>query len=300
MKLSLAPIKYRKVFKKYGGPIKLLKVQPTKIRPDQNGYEAYAYLEKNIERPTGISHKIYGNCDGTGSSVYENEAGYIAISEALECWAFLESMQTEKMKIKYGFDINPTSTGMAAFPEIITSFVKRVAMREAVERWALVEWWEGNLPSVNIDDDTNNGIVILTPWEDHKVALLWKQSAATGKYSYGFAASNTLAKAIDKAEIELYRNYYLLEDNSIDSINTEKLNHGERRLLHFSSDEGHSHFKNVVKKSQSITMLPSMPEKLVDTEIKGSWTSYTKVWRVLFKQSTKNHLDNSNPSYFLF
>ncbi|MBI3534188.1 MAG: hypothetical protein HY072_01700 [Deltaproteobacteria bacterium] len=111
--VNLAPLKYRNILMEQGGPIARLSIIQKQLTPSIVGHEALAYLVKDLKNGWNLKHRIYGNVDGAGSSEYKNQASYKSISEALERWAFYEIYNNAKVKNKYGFNIDPTTTGMA-------------------------------------------------------------------------------------------------------------------------------------------------------------------------------------------
>ncbi len=297
MNINLAPIKYSKVLSCNGGPIESINIIKKNIYYEQEGYESYTDLTSDLKKLKIRKNTLFGNCDGTGSSTSKNEAGYIAISEAMETWAFRNSINNSNDKKKYGFNIEPTSTGMAAFPSLSNLTVKHLSKKEAIERWSIIEWWYGNLA---IKKTKHTQLVeVLSPIKNIKIIIVWKKSAENSKYAYGFAAGKSLKNTIKKANIELFRNLSVLENQCNKNILINRLNLNEQRLLYFASPEGHNKFLERVKISQNLKITPSMPKKLIDIEIKGPWSKYATVWRTLFEQSSLDYQKNDD-KFFLF
>src|SRR5690606_18440018 len=98
----------------------------------RSGYKTLVKLNE------GIVHKqpnfqLYSNWDGTGSDIYLKLSFYKAVSEALERWCYYSVCDDDK----YGFDLDKTTNGMAAFPSIFTKTVRENARFEAFERWSI-------------------------------------------------------------------------------------------------------------------------------------------------------------------
>lgn len=301
--ITLAPIKYRKILKQDGGPIARLTDRERKIRKNESGYEAYAFLDdKLVDIPP--KYTIYGNAHGTGSGESRDDAVNRAISEAIERWAYHETFNSTPRK--YGFDIDPTSAGMAAFPGFLGLRARKAAYYEAVERWALREWWSGKLPCRDyhfLQQLGINTLEIQTPFHDVKVVVLFRESAKFKFVSYGFAAHKSLEKAAYKAQIEEHRNYLLLEDVCLqkDEYNNPNTTIEERRLLYFSSPPGHNMFLDMARRASRISgdYIQEKPKKLVDKKVKGPWSKYASVHRVLFQTSTSTYL-NDDVRFFCF
>lgn len=292
-KLSIGAWKYRKIMATEGGPIARVACRripdPWKAQgnKDQDLFEVMAYLRDEFK--IGIVNKnlIYGNCDGTGTSTFRHLAIQKAISEALERWAYYEYQNTSQ----WGFDLDTNSSGMAAFPGFFRNSPRAAALREATERWSLLNWWNGNLPAEIISTGESLHVArLLTPEINHQVALLWKQTSS-GAWVYGFACHDSLEQAIQKARIELERNQFVL--NSCFNMNPATLESIiEQRLLFFSTSDGHQLFKERLNESVArLQMEQTVPKPLlvVDSEIVGRWTQYANVWRCLWEPSNDLH-----------
>ena len=112
--------------------------------PNMKGYEAYCNLVPGLKSSIS-SFSLYSNVDGMGSDQNKSVAYFKAISEAMERWAFY-SLTSSQHRNDFGFDIDSTSSGFAAFPGFTKRPAAYYARLEALERWALVSWWFGLLP----------------------------------------------------------------------------------------------------------------------------------------------------------
>jgi len=318
-KINLAPWKYRNILKENCGPIERLSVKipehcqdgsatncdanTTKYPEDwldansTKYYEAYAYLKPELRPKTPILHQIYGNPDGTGTAVQKNIACYKAISEALERWAFYSISCGEHAKT-YGFDQDPTTTGMAAFPGLSKGRAQTIAADEAIERWALVSFWENKIPVLQLQENSS-GIKLLTPWTQTNTVILWEKNLDPEFYFYGFATEKTLALAISKARVELFRNQRALSKFFRKHKNTILQRTDEKRLIYFAQKNGHKHFLERTQIAAHIKTIPILPQTLINTEVLGPWSQYTTVWRCLFKTQSEKYLLNET-NYFLF
>lgn len=314
--MNIAAWKYRRITEAAGGPIARLSVRNISKSPHVTRFEAYAYLIGSL-RPTWSQKPcIYGNPDGTGTAPYRNQACYRAISEAVERWAFYSTVDSEQSRL-YGFDLEPSTAGMAAFPEInfsaFSPTARRIALQEAIERWSVCAWWEGLLNVRRIDyfelggDELLSGesdfgaVEILHPWhrEGYSVILIWSRQKRTGVATYGFACEKNIRRAYYRARMEQLRSIAGLEQLSATPAKADwPKDVLERRLLYFSTFEGYSQFLGNFKRSARTVQL-SAPLLLVDSELSGPWSHYSTVWRCLFKMPSNEHLSESI-AYFQF
>ena len=104
-------------------------------------FQANAWLsDKIVSRRQKFA--LYSDADGTGTSDTPMVARYMAISETMERWAYRVKVRATDREL-YGFDIDESSNGMAAFPGIFHTEARRRATLEAVERTSIIAWWEG-------------------------------------------------------------------------------------------------------------------------------------------------------------
>ncbi len=296
-KINLAPFLYAKIHHDYGGPIATLSARES-TRLGEKMYEAFATLHESTGYQKEINH-LYGNTHGSGSSLYRAEAIYRAISEALERWAWNEAYQNPEQKIALCYDLDPSTTGFAAFPGLVARSARATAYFEATERWSLSAWWEGKLDHqtlVSVPWEKVQGIEIVSPIKKVSVVVLWQESADFR--AYGFAAAANSKKAMRKAAVELGRNIHVLEyQRSVqESALGAPANRNERRLLYFAGAEGKSLFDQRLKKSCSPLLVA--PPLVVDRSVPGPWNKYAQVWRCLF--DPRALYDNGGDNYFHF
>lgn len=293
MTLSFAPWNYRNVT---AGPIARLSYRTSQLVDGQNVFDAFAYLKAP---PLQERFQVYGSADGNGTHATKQGAVHRAISEAMERWAFHETYHSLE-KNQYGFDLDPSTTGMAAFPGLGPRSARDAAYREAVERWSIAEWWRGHLghESFAIPGQPHLGaLAIESLWKDAVSVILWTSVPDTQASAYGFAAGATRALAVQKALVELTRNVRVLQQHIARGPAAQQLTTStERHLLHFAGVEGTPSFHERVA-----TVVPygkiQAPALLVDTAIKGPWSRYAYVWRCLFEGAPDNSDDDT---FFLF
>lgn len=305
-KLSLASVFYP-LARLPNGPISKIEVASFTSLVGERIFEAHTYLK--AELITVPSQKIYGDAHGTGTHGKIQTAIDNSISEALERWAFYNCLESDSATL-YGFDVNPTSTGMAAYPSFSTTPVRRIALLEALERWALTHWWQGqiSIKELPLLPDQTTGWELLVPLQDSAVVLLTQvvsQNREKFLATYGFAAGFNVKHATEKAIIELDRNrrnllvFLALEGcaESIAKLSHDSFDLSERRLLYFSTREGHDKVLERIEASSRKTMSKINPQLLVDSQLKGPWSKYAKVWRCLFKE---NQILDESVDNFLF
>lgn len=304
--MNLAPWKYRAILSGSDeSPLKRLSKSELISQDAQSKFEVYAYLKDELVT-NRCRHELYGSADGTGSDSLLSVATYKAISESLERWAFYDAVR-RGIGAEHGFDIDPTSSGMAAYPGLFKKDAREKAFLEAVERWALKHWWEGVLCHEVIEHKSDLIINILIPWSRIWVVILVRNS---DKFSnYGFAAGYSINETYQKALVELERNARVLtkfyrklqtETSGPNFSTTEIKNVFEKRLVFFSTEAGREHFLKRVSTDVKKLSFQSVPPKcIVDNEIVGPWTRYAFIWRVLFSGCANAHLNDSQ-DYFFF
>lgn len=293
MGLSLAHWKYRNVS---GDLFARLSFRTSQLIDSQPVFDAFAYLKASPARETFC---VYGSADGNGTHATKQGAVHRAISEAMERWAYYETRHSPAQQ-QYGFDLDPTTTGMAAFPGLSHRSARGAAYREAIERWSIAEWWRGHLGHKNFCIPAQphlKALEIESLWKNATTVILWSRVAGTGAMAYGFAAGATRELAVQKALVELTRNTRVLELYLSPTSNREQPKTStERRLLYFAGQEGAKIFHD-----RATSLLPygrtKAPSLVVDTPIKGPWSRYAYVWRCLFETARDNFADDT---FFLF
>ena len=260
-------------------------------------FEANIFLKPHLKPAWLAQSEIYKNCDGSGTSPFQNIAVYKAISEALERLAFYELAESPQEK-KFCFDINPTTTGMAAYPYWSTSPARKKAKTEGIERWAIHEFNRQHIPIIEHQESIKDlkHYELMTPFDDVKVSLLSYKTQDF--FAYAFAGGETLQNSFDRALIELNRNLIVLT-KVYKSIGQQGqfTSATDKTLYFFSTLEGYDHFQELIKKSPQKIMNIN-PKILCDTELIGQWTKFTRVWRFLLEDSYYDC--NTNHKFFMF
>ncbi len=285
-RINLAPVRFRKACAP-DGPV--ARVEWTTL-----GLYGSAVQQANVWLKDGLRPRqkvgLYSDADGTGTASTVAVARHKAISESLERWAYDGTIGSDDAA-RFGFKIDPTSSGMAAFPGLVSTTARRAARLEAIERNCLMAWSDGLLPSrrratewsdieaVEIDSPAGGSCVVL-----------FRRNAA-GFYAYGHAAADTFADACHRAVVELGRNEMVVARKlANDTSERAPANLFERRCLFFSSDEGFDRFQSRIGTGSSVTRW--QPKLAVDAEIRGPWSTYATVWRVVFFPPSERFLSN--------
>ncbi|MGZ3742844.1 MAG: hypothetical protein ACXWRA_03210, partial [Pseudobdellovibrionaceae bacterium] len=142
--ISLAPLKYnQKVFDKF---FETISIRRHELLDGTKVFTANSYLKKSLIPKWKEINQLYSSCDGSGTSIYENEAIYKSISEGIERLAFYNNIDNKKL----GFNIDCSTNGLAAFPGLFQSSARQIALAEAIERWSIHEFWAGRLGITNV------------------------------------------------------------------------------------------------------------------------------------------------------
>jgi len=298
--MNLAPFRFAGVLFREGGPIERIEYGPVEVAGERL-YQANAYLARhlNLERK---ERRIFGMADGSGTHRSVMLARYMAISEALERWALYFLCQAD-LGQEFGMDRDPTSVGMAAFPGLWKGQARKRARREAVERFCLVGWWDGQLRCRELDPLGQTRVLELqNPLSRDRVVITWLENR-DGLVAYGFSAARALRQAIGKARIEMERmksalHLYIRENPGFGMADLSTLDNClERRLMYFAMPEGHRQFLARVQASVP-DPINERVEPVVDREVVGPWSRYATVWRVLYPMPTQAYLRERE--YFFF
>jgi len=292
--LNLAAIKYRNVLTDFGGPIVKICSAPFSIY-GRNTFQANAFLAPGLI-PRRPPHELYGDSDGTGSSEHPVVARYMAVSEALERWAFHVEYDGPNSK-RYGFDVDRSSNGMAAFPGVFKSQSRARARLEALERLALISWWDSRISASPISCSFAgiNGVRLHHPANFGEVVVVYRQSRS-GHVSYGHAAGDTVAGATARAIVALARNEFVVTYHKLRGGSNQLHHFFERRCLYFAGPEGHQEF--LAKLEGQPTKPAPTWDPVFDGEIPGPWSKYATVWRTALRMPTQDFLDRRLNFFF--
>ncbi|MFT3780729.1 MAG: hypothetical protein QM790_01855 [Nibricoccus sp.] len=290
--LNFATLKYRRALADWGGPIARIVSTPVSIY-GRSLYQADAFLAPGLA-PRKPQFKEEPRADGTGAAESASVARNMAVSEALERWAFHTESEGPNAA-RYGFNEDHTCNGMAAFPGVFKHQAQKRAHLEALEQLSVVAWWSGHIDASPVSSSLP-GIETLRlhhPADFGEVVIVYRKSRS-GHVSYGYAAGQTVPGATTRAVVELARNEFIITYHKICGRRPVE-DHLERRCLYFAGPEGHQEFLDRV--AQGPTKQSPSWTPLFDGEIRGPWSRYATVWRTALKMPT---LDFLNPKLNFF
>lgn len=282
MQINLAPWYYRKLLGN-NQIIEAPEFYNVVLLDGKKYFETSVALNEKLRPSWYIDSALYRNTDGSGTSKFKNIAVYKGISEALERWAFYETVDIDEQK--YAYDLNPTTTGMAAYPHFSTGQARENAKAEAIERWAIHEFNRKHLPVKECISQIPNlrHFEIETPFNDVKVSLLeyWNGTF----FCYGFAGGLNLKHSFERALVELDRNLRVLLKTVGQNTTFDKFESTiDRTLFFFSTLEGNQCFRELISNAP-LQIFNTNPKTIRDLEVQGEWSKYTKVWRYLLEDS---------------
>ncbi len=284
--VSLAALKYSDVLAEHGGPIERIDTGELSVLGEPHAL-ANAYLREELSVGKQAA-AIFGEADGTGVAGSAGTSSYMAISEALQRWAFL-AMQDSPVAATYGFEVDRSSNGMAAFPGLFRRQAQVFARGDAVARHTLVSWWDGRLPAertaspyagveaVRIHHNASPG----------EVVIVFRRTRAG--YAYGHAYGGSLQQALRKAVIVLAQAEQVLTAHRAKGALAAPANFLERRALFFASEEGAELFGRRLLTRQTKPARAFLP--YFDGEIPGPWARWATVWRCCVQMPTLDYLE---------
>jgi len=297
--LSLAPLRYRHAMDPASGPIGRVDSYDLPVL-DRKLFHANAFLRPGLVGRQK-SNVIYGTADGSGTHESLAIARHMAVSEALERWAF-DAVSGGPRRSAFGFDVDPSSNGMAAFPGLGTSRARRSAELEAIERFCLIGWWHGSVGSTRRPSPWRgiHAIEFIHGFEGVSAVLLIRE-AEPDLIVYGHAAADTFEAACKRALIELVRSELVIRRHR--TLNPGPVERGlpavadlfERRCLFFSTPEG---FRAVLSRGRQFVREWKQPRVVFDGKIPGPWEEFTTVWRVVLQPPTMEFLQRRDDWFF--
>jgi hypothetical protein len=297
--LNLASLRFRQVLAENGGPLARVSCREISLLGGR-WFEANAYLR--AEHAVGLwPRHVFGSASGSGTDRSPLVARFKAVSEAMERWAHWTASRSANAA-RYGFDVDPSSNGMAAFPGLFARQARAAALQEAIERFNLLNWWEGRLAvraaavpwrgvdAFVIESTTPGATVILHHRSRH------------GHHTFGHAARPTFVAACEAAAVEMERHeaavgYYVSAAGGRGQPAPDEMHPIEQRSLFFASDEGYEAFRERID-SRPRGARPT-PRMAFDGAVPGPWNHYAHVWRVLFEPPSRRFL-SCERDYFLW
>src|ERR1035437_980766 len=293
--LSLAALRYRNVLAVHGGPVERIE---TGVFPvcGRRMRQANARLSAGLTPKRARS--IYSDADGSGTHPRASVARHMAVSEALERWAFPSVVRSSRAA-EFGFDVDPSSNGMSAFPGLVRTNARRKAMLEAVERYTLISWWEGRAEGRLFETDWPGVSAVAIDGPFGGVTVIAFARTDYGGYAYGHAAEESFGAACERAVIELARHEWVLRSSWLSFVSGQMsapTDLVERRCLFFSSPEGHECFQRRLTSRPEAAM--SRPTVVCDRDIPGPWADYATVWRFALRPPSDGFLHAGDDYFF--
>jgi len=295
--LSLASFRYRNVLAEYGGPVAAIEMGTFPVRGRKLTL-ANASLNPGLtmRRSTTL---FSATADGTGVHELPSVARHIAVSEAMERWAFSALVRSD-MAAEYGFDVDPSTCGMSAFPGLISRQARKRSVLEAIERFSLMAWWEGRAKGRRFDTDWPGISAVAIDGPFGGVTVVVYARTQWGGYVYGHAAEESFTGAAERAILELARHEWVLRSWWLARLAGEPRtpsNVFEQRTLFFATEEGFEVFNRRVEQGASGTA-PDI-DVLCDCELPGPWSDYATVWRFALRPPSDGHVHGGKDYFFL-
>jgi ribosomal protein S12 methylthiotransferase accessory factor YcaO len=297
--INLAGFRYRNAFAEQGGPIARVETTDFPIEKKRM-FQANAYLRPDLI-PRKRKQSVYSDAAGTGTHESPMVARFMAISEAMERWAYHQTVYSPQ-RADYGFDADPMSNGMAAFPGLLHRQARHKARLEAIERFSMMAWWEGLLPAAERETEWPGVDAAVLPTGGSEVVVILHKKTAEGLHAYGHAAGENFSRACRRAVLELARHQYVIRSYWLArscgcALADQPSDLLERRSVFFASPEGHERF---VRRVKAAVDGPAPARRMIfDGRIPGPWERYASVWRVVFHPVSERYL-REGEQYFLW
>ncbi len=298
--LSLAAFRYRNILTQSGGPIERLQLADMMVL-GRREFLANAFLKDGLVGELW-KDSVFNPASGSSTSLSPMVARFKAISEAMERWAHWQ-LHDGPDKQKYGFEVDPSSNGMSAFPGLFRRQARPGALMEAAERFNLLNWWEGRLPASES----------ATRWPGVRSATICSQAPGVtvilfkrteqGFIAYGHAAAMDYDAACHKAAGEMERHALIIArfahahaGQLCDQLPPDA-HPIERRSLFFATEAGHELFLERVRSRPRKPL--AEPRLVFDGPVPGPWGRYADVWRVVYAPPSDRFL-SMDENYFLW
>ena len=245
-----------------------------------------------------IKSQVYGNADGTGAHASPMVARHMAVSASLERWAFYSTVRSERRE-EFGFDVDETSNGMAAFPGLSKAPARRSAVLEALERFCLLHWWDGKIDGQLRDTEWPGVKALAFEPPLGGVAVLLYTRSEWGFHVYGHAAAESFTRACERAMIQLTRHEMILRHRLLAKGNralAPLTGFFEKRLWFFATEEGHELFR--ARLARRSAGPEPQPRIVCDREITGPWSDYTTVWRFALQPPSRRFMEEGERYFF--
>jgi hypothetical protein len=289
--ISLAGINYHRILSDEGGPLSRVDQYPVEVGNDSL-IASYAYLAEGVDSSAN-DHTLFANVSGCAIHKSPLISYHMACSEAIERWAFREKSEDWDASM-YGFDIDPSTNGMAAFPSLRPTRARANSYAEAWERYVLFNWWIGRLEGSCYPTHLCgiSAVKIQHRFGDFSVIVLYQEDIEFDAMYYGFSVGKDDAEAFQRAFLELFRHRcngrkYALKHPLPTLRCVQDKNIYDRRAIYFTFGEGRLLFKE--RLGINAWMQCPKPKLVCDLPISGPWNAYAYVWRVVFEPPTAAH-----------
>ena len=293
---SLAALRYRSVSVPGRGPISRFESGEFPVF-GRRLFQVNAWLAPGHVPDRPLS--IYSNADGTGAHPQLSVARHMAVSEALERWAYHTVVHSAQGG-DFGFDRDRSSNGMAAFPGLTSKPARRMAVLEAIERYSLLAWWEGLIDGEPRDTEWPGVSALAFEGPLGGVAVLLHRRSEAGFHSYGHAAAESFTAACEKGIVELARHEWVLRCRCLLhgglAAGPAVANLLEQRSLFFATEAGYELFQQRLGRRAGHAR--PIPRVVADGEIKGPWTRYASVWRFALQPPSQRFLEDDERYFF--
>jgi len=292
MPISLAGIRFRNVLEEQGGPVERIEAGQFMVR-GRSWFQANAYLKPGFTPNRGPG--LYSSADGSGANRCPVKAQHMAISEAMERWAYHATVGSTSAA-DFGFDIDPSTNGMAAFPGLLARQARRRAYLEAIERYSIISWWEQLAEGRLISTDWPDVDAVLIDGPDGGFTAITFTRTKDG-YAIGHAADESISGACERAIVEMERHSRVVRYWHAENEKSAKpAGVQDRRSLFFSTEEGMAQIRGRI--GAKPTAPPPPVEIVCDREIPGPWGQYSTVWRVAFRPPSRRFLTADDTYFF--
>jgi hypothetical protein len=294
--LSLAGLRYRSVLAEHGGPVSQIVAGYFPVRGRQVVL-ANAWLTPGLVRKGALS--LYSDADGTGTHPVPSVARHKAVSEALERWACDATARSDRAA-EFGFAVDPSSNGMAAFPGLLPRQARRAAVLEAIERFCLIAWWDRRLEGRLFQTDWPGVSAVAIDGPFGGITVVAYARTEWGGYVYGHAAEESFGAACERAVMELARHEWILRARWLARFGGEHSapsNVFERRCLFFATADGFELFRH--RLGAPVSAPSPAVEVICDRAIPGPWAQYATVWRFTLRPPGDGYLHGGERYFFL-
>ncbi len=284
---------YRGVTVRKGGPVASIEHRRLRVLA-RSFHLVNVTLDEGVLPPA--KGALYGSASGSGLHEARSVAERLAISAAFERWAFHARLAAGDLR-RHGYDVDPTSAGLAAMPGREDGAARQAAWWSALRRYSLAMWWAGLAEARWIETDWADlqTFAIGNPLGGVTVVVL--SGPARGGWAIGAAAAERYGVAFERAAAELAKNRAVLSAG-LYSTDGDAPAPGpvERNVLFLATPDGYAQVRAQVHVSAGRRM--PMPALACDCEVRGPWSRHATVWRTVFAPPGRRY--EARDAEFLF